>query len=161
MKVLAIVGGLAIISSSCATRNVALYFEKPAIGKRTPQQYKDPIEEHLFDPDSSRYRNVKYYNPKLKGKKITVMCGKHNAKNRMGGYTGYKRFVSDGVRSSSDTYTDQRGHQKSVEVDCLCRNGEISLKCQKHSDSGASVGAHCWSWLFFPYGGGWWWLKCY
>ena len=172
MRVLAMVCGLALLSSSCATTkktetktvkkiDVVRYFEKPVIGKRTTQQYKDPLEEGMFDPDSSRYRNIKYYSPKLKGKRITVMCGKLNGKNKFGGYIGYKRFVSDGVRSNSDS------DYKSDVVDCLCRNGEIALKCQTSTvtvtvtDSGASVGAHCWSWLFFPYGGGWLWLKCY
>jgi len=168
MRALVIAGSLALVSSSCATTkktktvknmSVVSYFETPAIGKRTTQQYKDPIEEGMFDPDASLYRNVKYYSPKLKGKKITVMCGKFNAKNKMGGYIGYKRFVSDGVRGNIESY------YKNEVIDCMCRNGEIALKCQTSTvtvkDNGASVGAHCWSWLFFPYGGGWWWLKCY
>lgn len=155
MRVLAMVCGLALLSSSCAT--TARYFENPAVGKKTTQQYKDPVEENLFDPDSSRYRNIRYYSPKSKGKKITVMCGKYNAKNRMGGYTGYKRFVSDSVHSDKDSYSDEYGKMKNKIVDCLCHNGEVPSNCT----GGGSVGPHCVAWLLFMYGGGWLWAKCY
>ena len=146
MRVLAVVScGLGLISSSCSTiltdsnktftvssddltniENVALYFERPATDKRTTQQYKAPIEDNLFDPESSRYRNIRFYSPKLNGKKIIVMCGRHNAKNTMGGYTGYKWFVSDGIRAISSK--DMR--QRATVVSCLCRNGEIPSQCQ-------------------------------
>ena len=146
MKVLAIaVCGLALVSSSCATMltdsnktftastndllnmyKVALFFKNPTTGKRTHQQYKTPIEKNLVDPESSRYRNIKFYSPRLNGKKITVMCGRHNSKNKMGGYTGYKWFVSDGIHSDNSDHM----HRKTTAINCLCRNGEISRQCQ-------------------------------
>lgn len=46
----------------------------------------------LADPGSAQFRNVAYY---PNGKSV---CGEINAKNRMGGYVGYRRFfVVDGA----------------------------------------------------------------
>ena len=160
MRVLVIVCGLVLLSSSCATRT-ELYFDKPATGKRTINHYKYPVEATIVDPESSRYRNIKYYQPQRKGRKITVMCGNHNSKSTHGGYTGYKRFVSDGVRSDRDyhrtyvTPTTLIVGQGDETVECLCRNGEVPSECMR------SVGAHCVAWMFFYLGGGWLWAKCY
>ena len=163
MRVLVIACGLALVLSSCVTSRTALYFDKPATGKRTIQHYKYPVEANLVDPESSRYRNIKYYSPKRKGRKITVMCGNHNSKSTHGGYTGYKRFVSDGVRSDRDhhrtyvTPTTSIVGQGDETVECLCRNGDVPTKCT----GDGSIGAHCVAWLLFIYGGGWLWAKCY
>ncbi len=43
----------------------------------------------LKDPDSAKFRDEKLSRDAL--------CGEVNAKNSMGGYTGYKRFIADSL----------------------------------------------------------------
>ena len=105
--------------------SIDTYFRKASKQKLTIQQYKDSLEEHLFDPESSRYKGVKIFYPKLNGKKIAVMCGKHNGKNRYGGYTGYAWFVSNGIISSMG----KPKNRKHTEIACLCHNNELPSRC--------------------------------
>jgi hypothetical protein len=46
------------------------------------------ITSGLTDPDSGRFRNV-FVSPRGR-----AVCGEVNAKNRMGGYAGFRRFIS-------------------------------------------------------------------
>jgi hypothetical protein len=52
-------------------------------------QAKDAVRQRLADPDSAKFRNVRNVNG-------DVVCGEFNAKNGMGGYVGYRRFVFTG-----------------------------------------------------------------
>lgn len=47
---------------------------------------KSAVEKTLLDPSSAQFRNM--HIAKLK----PIVCGEVNAKNRMGGYVGFKRF---------------------------------------------------------------------
>lgn len=54
------------------------------------------VKARLLDPESARF---KFGQPFSKKKGETVVCGQVNAKNRLGGYTGFFRFavrVQDG-----------------------------------------------------------------
>ena len=46
----------------------------------------DAVRNSLIDPDSAKFRNVVV-------RDRGVVCGEMNAKNKMGGYTGYTKFV--------------------------------------------------------------------
>ncbi|NBB15158.1 hypothetical protein GVN21_07290 [Caulobacter sp. SLTY] len=48
----------------------------------------------LADPDSAKFRNVFVV---AKPGQAKAVCGEVNAKNQMGGYAGYKRFISAGT----------------------------------------------------------------
>lgn len=48
----------------------------------------DLIRYNLKDPESARFRTV-FISPKGK-----AVCGEVNAKNAMGGYAGFKRFIA-------------------------------------------------------------------
>ncbi|MFA7263900.1 MAG: hypothetical protein WC068_12845 [Caulobacter sp.] len=50
------------------------------------------IEGLLVDPESARYRDV--YLVSMPGTGGVLFCGHVNAKNGMGGYTGYRRFIA-------------------------------------------------------------------
>lgn len=54
------------------------------------EQAKDAIKGRLKDPESAQFMNVKVYRSA-----VPAVCGEVNAKNGFGGYTGYKRFVSN------------------------------------------------------------------
>ena len=54
---------------------------------------KEAIKAQLIDPDSVRYRNIivdtrSFMKP--------VVCGEVNAKNRLGGYSGFQPFIYNG-----------------------------------------------------------------
>ena len=48
---------------------------------------KDRLARRLTDPDSVKFRDV-FISPRR-----GAVCGDINAKNRMGGYVGYRRFI--------------------------------------------------------------------
>ena len=50
---------------------------------------KDSIKKRLKDPKSAQFRDL-YFSDKM----APVTCGEVNAKNSLGGYTGYERFVT-------------------------------------------------------------------
>lgn len=45
----------------------------------------DLVKRRLFDPNSANFRNVTHAH--------AIVCGEVNAKNKMGGYVGFKAFV--------------------------------------------------------------------
>ncbi|WP_339914103.1 hypothetical protein [uncultured Brevundimonas sp.] len=64
------------------------------VAAQTPSmsaQAKAAVVESLRDPDSARFRSVRY-SRRPNGQ--TIYCGEVNARNAMGGYTGYVRFIS-------------------------------------------------------------------
>lgn len=52
---------------------------------------KSHVEADLFDPGSAKFRAIKPSH--LTDHAPFVICGQVNAKNRFGGYVGFKRFV--------------------------------------------------------------------
>ena len=54
-------------------------------GEATQQarSIEEKARRNLFDPEAAKFRNIK------------GNCGEINAKNKMGGYTGYRRFIYD------------------------------------------------------------------
>jgi hypothetical protein len=50
------------------------------------------IRANLTDPDSARAKDIEVFQTTNDGKMITI-CGKVNAKNKFGGYVGFKAFI--------------------------------------------------------------------
>lgn len=57
-----------------------------ACGNNNLEAAKKALNKILKDPSSAQYQNVTVY-------KYGVVCGEINAKNSMGGYTGFTRFI--------------------------------------------------------------------
>lgn len=57
--------------------------------------WKGGIKDALIDPDSAEFKNVYYV---LTVNRTAFACGEVNSKNRLGGYTGYKRFITAGLK---------------------------------------------------------------
>lgn len=53
---------------------------------------KEGIKKRLKDPGSAKFRDVRFYS----GGKTPVVCGQVNAKNALGGYSGFERFIASG-----------------------------------------------------------------
>lgn len=52
------------------------------------------VSEELFDPTSPIYRNeVVASETMANGKKVLMVCGEVNAKNRMGAFVGFKQYT--------------------------------------------------------------------
>lgn len=54
---------------------------------------KEGVQKNLVDPNSAEFRDVHVYKNGTNGK---IVCGYVNAKNRLGGFTGYEEFISIG-----------------------------------------------------------------
>ena len=71
---------------------------------------KELIADEFSDPDSVKFRRMfisELMNPK--GEAVLYLCGEVNAKNRMGGYTGYRRFLVDQSMALVDPGADAEG----------------------------------------------------
>lgn len=75
--------------------------ESPAEGATHVQQNREitatvtgeaGVKNTLSDPGSAQFRNEHI----VKNGDALVLCGEVNAKNQMGGYTGFVRFVAGG-----------------------------------------------------------------
>ena len=62
-------------------------------GAETIVAAKRAVRASLKDPDSAQFKDV-YAN--YTDEFLVVACGRVNSKNSLGGYTGFKRFVSNG-----------------------------------------------------------------
>lgn len=75
-------------------RNLVELKKKPAALKKMKSQSllqgKKVMLANLKDADSAKFRNLTV------SPDATILCGEVNAKNSMGGYTGFKRFVVTG-----------------------------------------------------------------
>jgi hypothetical protein len=71
---------------------------------------KTAVTDELKDPESARFRGVQI----VRGS----VCGEVNAKNSMGGYVGFKRFVA--IAGVVVTFDDERSPFQSMwEAACL------------------------------------------
>ncbi len=55
---------------------------------------RKPVLAKLNDPDSAKFRDERYIGNWQPGD--GMLCGELNAKNAMGGYTGYQKFAAAG-----------------------------------------------------------------
>ncbi|WP_271008667.1 hypothetical protein [Paucibacter sp. B51] len=72
--------------AACAAAAVALAGYAVAVWWPV-QQMKADVRQHLNDPESAQFNQV------FKGNKEGAFCGEVNARNRMGGYVGFTRFI--------------------------------------------------------------------
>lgn len=107
MKKLALLGATLslLLVAGCQTQQRATEIPAPAPApKNEPTAYivdisdsqietaKNAVLDQLIDPESARFYRI-YGTLTSAPNKEPRVCGEVNAKNRMGGYTGRKRFV--------------------------------------------------------------------
>ncbi len=68
---------------------------------------EEKARRNLFDPDAAKFRNIK------------GNCGEINAKNKMGGYIGYKRFIYDSQFDTVSIEDENDGLYNSKLMDIL------------------------------------------
>lgn len=54
---------------------------------------KKVIASEMVDPGSLQYRKLRVARGVIEGRQLTLVCGEYNARNQLGGYTGYASFV--------------------------------------------------------------------
>ena len=67
----------------------------PADVRSLELRAKKIIAARLIDPASLQLRNVRIKQAVVDGTSQTILCGEYNAKNRLGGYAGFKPFAYD------------------------------------------------------------------
>lgn len=70
---------------------------------------KEAVRQKLKDPDSAQFRSTYFHRGKAG---IPVACGQVNAKNGMGGYSGFQRFVSGATVELTYLEDDVKGFAK-------------------------------------------------
>ncbi|MCH7331458.1 hypothetical protein [Acinetobacter modestus] len=68
---------------------------------------EEKARKNLFDPEAAKFRNIQ------------GNCGEINAKNRMGGYTGYRRFIYNSETDTVSIEEDSDGLYNSKIMDIL------------------------------------------
>lgn len=68
---------------------------------------EEKVRRNLFDPEAAKFRNIK------------GNCGEINAKNKMGGYTGYRRFIYNSETDTVSIEEDSDGFYNSKVMDIL------------------------------------------
>jgi hypothetical protein len=86
-------------------------------------QARSPFVKHLKDPQSVQYRNEVFSRDKK------TLCGEFNAKNSMGGYVGFKRYIAKDTHYliEDETYRtwDVEGNIKKPDEDIVYAIGMI------------------------------------
>lgn len=64
---------------------------------------RNAVKEKLSDPGSAQFRNdrITEAEPGIKAKGGFYVCGEVNAKNRMGGYTGFTQYVASIIKTDT------------------------------------------------------------
>lgn len=68
-------------------------------------EMRKPILAMMVDPGSAQFRAERYFGD-WTGRN-GILCGQVNAKNKMGGYVGYRWFTSTSVRGSVEDEDDR------------------------------------------------------
>ncbi|MNL29685.1 hypothetical protein D3C87_1513770 [compost metagenome] len=78
---------------------LGMSFCLPALGVAPPKpsdrELQTAFDRHLKDAPSARFRDVTFARKGESG--VWVMCGYVNAKNSLGGYAGFSRFIGAAV----------------------------------------------------------------
>ena len=128
MRLLVIV----LLNTSCVTLSstVGDYFEGTTVDGNSMRPFKEFVTNNMIDPDSVRFRKLRFFYPVNDGRRITVLCGQVNAKNLMGGYAGFSNFATNGVSSVVDSDVEWVAVPSRIIIDCLCVSGEIPARCR-------------------------------
>ena len=93
-------GGVEQVSSAPQTPE----YQKIKVSNATISEVRNAVRKNLKDPSSAKfgaYRSLTYTEVetdgirKTAGQKVMAVCGKINAKNSYGGYTGEKLFLAE------------------------------------------------------------------
>jgi len=77
-------------------------------------EYQKAVARDFLDPASAQFRDTRVVNLfSDNGSRVRVYCGEVNAKNRLGAYTGFRRFFYVISRTDSD-YVQQKWPSRAI-----------------------------------------------
>lgn len=119
-----------LFAVSCAA-SVAACQWIPGTEANQAEEAKTYVTQALRDPASAEFRDVRVGRAKEKdGGPESMVCGEVNAKNAMGGYAGFARFVA--ATDSKSAIVDpqfedgERRHQVALDLCSLRKDRECS-----------------------------------
>ena len=83
--------------------------EQRNASSRVMGAWKGAVEEVLVDPDSANFKDVIFVKD-ISG--TAFACGEVNSKNQLGGYTGYKGFITAGLKDYTFIEGSTKGFSK-------------------------------------------------
>ncbi len=111
IKNLFFIGVISFLIQACATKPTKQELDNANYGLHPSESdieriYKETVKQTLIDPESVQTRNIQ--EPKKFWRKSNdflqaywIICGEVNAKNRLGGYTGFKPAIIWANKSGS------------------------------------------------------------
>ena len=86
------------------------------------KEAEDAVARQLRDPESAQFRDVKYFQ--------RYVCGEVNAKNGMGGYVGFTRFIYDQENKTAKIDPGDGMGDEIAGTDRRIFNGEFDTFCK-------------------------------
>ncbi|AXW00533.1 hypothetical protein CJO81_06990 [Ralstonia solanacearum] len=99
-----------------ANSHLPVTSEEPA--PTEPHGSRKQVLDRLTDPSTAQFRNT-FYGPVVDGER--AWCGEVNAKNQMGGYVGFERFIASPKLALIDT---RDGREASVFWAAICEKAK-------------------------------------
>lgn len=78
-------------------------------GARAEAVAKVLLKQQLKDPDSARFTGMHHGKESCDGAAVTLVCGRYNARNGFGGYTGDKQFTVTIDGDGGSLWTEEMG----------------------------------------------------
>ncbi|PIW26242.1 MAG: hypothetical protein COW30_16085 [Rhodospirillales bacterium CG15_BIG_FIL_POST_REV_8_21_14_020_66_15] len=108
MPIKYVISAALILAATTATADVAPNWKEVSTAA---------VKAKLLDQESARFNFEK---PFSKEKGITIVCGKVNAKNRMGGYAGFTRFAVQIDGGTAKAFLDGEDSLDTPFINILC-----------------------------------------
>ncbi len=84
----------ALVFATCSICSAAMAVPAPS---PMVQKAKTIIAKRMLDPGSLQIRGAHVVTTQVNGQAQKVLCGEYNAKNKFGGYVGFKGFIYEPV----------------------------------------------------------------
>ncbi len=99
-------------------------------GDRREVDARNDVKTQLIDAESARFQNIRIF-------ENGNYCGQVNAKNRMGGYTGFVEFSKQNSVVEIDVYHDFNLACRYAEIPLLSRCDSLETRIQLRNEEAA------------------------
>lgn len=112
------------------TASLLLVLSLCGCGDRRETDAKNDVKAQLIDAESAKFQNIQIF-------ENGNYCGQVNAKNRMGGYSGFVEFSKQNAHVEIDTYHDLNLACRYAEIPLLSRCDSLETRIQLGKEEGA------------------------
>jgi hypothetical protein len=122
---------------STAASSPLSHTEQPAADVEI-EVLENALKEDLTDPDSAKFRRLTLFDdPENPG--LMELCGEVNAKNRMGGYAGYRGFTANGYFKTPKKLAEGPLMSGASIEDLSLRGGDRAFQFGKESECKGTI----------------------